>query len=467
MSASVADDVASASFRAEPATFNALSTDNAKLKAELRSATKDLNAAQQTWAALPIAERLTVLRRARHAMAASSADFVDAISPALLRTEADTLVSEVLPLLDACKFLERNTARILRTRKLGRSGRPAWLTGVASEVRREAFGHVLLIAPANFPLFLAGVQCLQALAAGNRVTWKPGNGGRAVALVFARALRQAGLPEALLTVTGESVADAEAALAAGADKVVFTGSAANGKQVLATLARTATPAIMELSGEDAMIVLPGADIAETARALAFALGLNGGAVCMCPRRIIAAHETLVALRVRVRALLGDDCAAFNALAWHEAATESEITRLVSASPFALTVSIFHGRDELRIAQALAASIKAGCVLLNDVIAPTADPRTPFGGRGASGFGVTRGAEGLLEMTAPKVVFTRASGGHARHFTPTASAHRAFFSGWLAAAHGGTWRERWRGVRMLIRSARAVQNAAKATQEKTQ
>ena len=51
-------------------------------------------------------------------------------------------------------------------------------------------------------------------------------------------------------------------------------------------------------------------------------------------------------------------------------------------------------------------VRAGSVTINDLIVPTADPRLPFGGQGVSGFGVTRGAEGLLEMTAIKAVTIR-------------------------------------------------------------
>ena len=66
--------------------------------------------------------------------------------------------------------------------------------------------------------------------------------------------------------------------------------------------------------------------------------------------------------------------------------------------FALGASIF-SRDIAK-ARALAARIKTGFVLINDLIVPTADPRMPFGGVKASGFGTTRGEEGLLEMTLP-------------------------------------------------------------------
>ena len=76
---------------------------------------------------------------------------------------------------------------------------------------------------------------------------------------------------------------------------------------------------------------------------------------------------------------------------------SDALRADSRCPYALTASVFGPlEDALRIVK----FISAGFITVNDVIIPTADPRLPFGGRGASGFGVTRGNEGLLEMTFP-------------------------------------------------------------------
>ena len=55
---------------------------------------------------------------------------------------------------------------------------------------------------------------------------------------------------------------------------------------------------------------------------------------------------------------------------------------------------------------LAGRLRTGMVTINDVIVPTAHPGLPFGGRAESGWGVTQGAEGLLEMTVPQVVGVR-------------------------------------------------------------
>ena len=98
----------------------------------LRIATQpEVESAQSRWAMTAVKDRLRVLRAARRLMAADAAAFAAAISPRLARTQADTLVTELLPLLDACKFLEREAERLLRSAQDwgavgGRSGWAAW-----------------------------------------------------------------------------------------------------------------------------------------------------------------------------------------------------------------------------------------------------------------------------------------------------------------------------------------------------
>lgn len=457
------------------------------------------------WASTSVRDRLRILRGARHRMATQAEAFAAAISPQLARSHADTLATEVLPLLDACRFLERNAEKLLAPRKLGRGGRPFWLTGVYAEIHRESVGHVLIIGPSNFPLFVPGVQVLQALAAGNVVTWKPGVGGAGVAHIVAQALEAAGLPAGVLTVTEESVAAAQTALAAKPDKVIFTGSESSGQAVLQTLANTGTPAVVELSGADAILVMPSADLSQVAKAVAFGLRLNGAAVCMSPRRLIASQTTLNALLPLLKAELAEVPAvtleartaaklqqllfeAMNAgaavhgdfepsaqrpllvagVSTQAAITRSDIFAPVlsllptesmlhameqyAQCPYALTAAIFCGRGDEKKARMIAGMLKAGTVLINDIIVPTADPRVPFGGRGASGYGVTRGAEGLLEMTAIKPILVRRNRS-TLHLEPTREGDAAIFSGLIGVVHGRGWSRRWKALLQIVSASR--------------
>ena len=469
----------------------------------MMNTTSDSGDVQQKWALTNMDQRVRVLRRARHIFAGCVPDLCDAISPDLARNAADTRVAEILPLLDACHYIERNAAKILASRRLGRSGRPFWLSGVASEVHRVSIGRILIIAPSNYPLFLPGVQALQALAAGNSVVWKPGRGGQAIALLFATVLREAGLPDGLLKVTDESVGAAQSAIVSGVDKVFLTGSADSGRAVLRQLAETLTPCVAELSGCDAVFVLPAADLSRVVKALAFGMRLNGSATCMAPRRVILVgadeqrrSKFISALLTAIDWIKGvpisesvrqdlhlvvDDAWLMGAkvhgkvaaeqqpivitgvtpemlaartdifapvLAMMEACDMQKAIALHEACPYALTASVFGDEREART---IAAKVTAGTVTINDLIVPTADPRVPFGGRRRSGFGTTRGAEGLLEMTAAKTIAVRRGSG-TRQFDATTPQHQPLFDGVIKASHAKSFLARLSGVREIFAAA---------------
>jgi len=452
---------------------------------------------------LRIGYRLRILHRARGILAGMSTELAAAIPSTLARTPADTRVAEILPLLAACKFLEQNAAKILAPRKLGRAGLPFWLAGIQSEIRRVPYGRVLVIAPFNYPLLLPGVQALQALCAGNAVVWKPGLGGRAVALLFAQTLARAGLPEGLLRITEDSVEAGRTEIARRPDKIFFTGSSASGRAVLRAAAETPTPVVAELSGCDAVIALPSADPERLIAALSFGMRLNGSATCMAPRRLILiggnapwltrlrdalAFVPAVAIPEPTRkhllelvrdsealgaTVFGDPNAArlkpiviangsrrmraaqedifAPLLTVIEAASEEEALAIEASCPYGLTVSIFGDEHEAR---QLAQRINAGTILINDLIAPTADPRVPFAPRRASGFGATRGTEGLLEMTAIQTVLVRKNKSR-RHYQPTTEDHAALFDGMIEASHAATWSERWQGILKIVTAGKKL------------
>jgi acyl-CoA reductase-like NAD-dependent aldehyde dehydrogenase len=461
-------------------------------------------AAQQIWAAKSLRQRLNLLRRARHRLAEMGVGIAQSVAceqaGALHRSVADTLVSEVLPLAEACRFLEREASWILAPQRISAHTRPFWLGRVSAETRREPLGLVLIIAPANYPLFLPGVQVLQALTAGNAVLWKPAPGGMAPAEAVRDVLVGSGLDPALLQILDESPDAGLDAISSGVDKVFLTGSAATGTAVLYQLAPHLTPAVMELSGCDAVFVLPGADIERAAAALAFGLRFNGSATCMAPRRVFLVGDqsgVMPALLARLKNLepvplsvrtqvhlaeLFEDARRlggwvemsgdFQELRYALVLGATSEMRVTQADVFAPVLSIFHVPDveaaiaahapcpyaltaaifgPERSAQALASRLPVGTVLINDLIVSTADPRVSFGGRKASGFGAARGREGLLEMTALKTIVAQRSR-DLRAYRPTSAKHEPFFAAYLGTVHGGRWSARWNALLRLLRAA---------------
>jgi aldehyde dehydrogenase (NAD+) len=342
------------------------------------------------------------------------------------------------------------------------------------------------------------------------VILKPGVGGLEPARSLVSLLQTAGLPEGLLELLPEDPAPARAVMDAGVDKVFFTGSHTIGATVLSQLAKRVTPSAMELSGCDAAIVRADADLGLAVRALTFGLRLNKGRTCIAPKRVFVARsiatefegrlaqalavepihllqgETQTRLRpIALQAIANGAhllqgsinvdgtitlplvfggvrpssrllCEDFFApvLSVVTVAEDAEAVSLANQCPYALGATVFT-RDE-REGVNLARQLRAGGVLINDMIAGTADPRLPFGGTGASGFGSTRGPEGLLEMTFPKVVTVR-GGTWRMHFDPVGAEDLPLFHGLLRLAHGSSWTQKWRGIRELIG---AVKNRTK-------
>jgi acyl-CoA reductase-like NAD-dependent aldehyde dehydrogenase len=121
------------------------------------------------------------------------------------------------------------------------------------------------------------------------------------------------------------------------------------------------------------------------------------------------------------------------------AGDKEALARTNDSPFALAASIFT-RDE-SAARALAIRVNAGVVTINDLIIPTADARLPFGGRKRSGFGVTRGAQGLLELTTPKVI-TVTRGKFRPAFDAPQPGDTKMFQAYLRLSYGRGLKTRW-------------------------
>jgi acyl-CoA reductase-like NAD-dependent aldehyde dehydrogenase len=394
-----------------------------------------LRDAQCRWAQTPLRKRVSIIRRIRHLIA----ERADRLALSIARPAAETLSAEVLPLAEACRFLERKAERLLAPRPVYGSS-PLWLRSVRLVIHREPFGVVLIIGPGNYPLFLPGVQMLQALTAGNAVLMKPGMDGSPAAAALLDCLYEAGVPRDLVFLLDESPDSAQEAIRLGVDKVVLTGSSDTGMTVLQSCAPQLTPVTMELSGCDPVFVLPDADLRFTAAAIRFGVTLNSGNTCIRPRRIFAAADVLHRLRIELGSIA-------NEVQLTSVSSERDALRRAAESKYALGASIFGG---VPAAQALAKKVRAGVVVINDMIVPTAHPDVPFGGRGASGFGVTRGAQGLLELTTLKTIAVQSSPWHP-HLGGATPEDTQMFSAFIRTLHAGSLRHRLSACAELTRA----------------
>ncbi|MGW5769815.1 aldehyde dehydrogenase family protein [Streptomyces longwoodensis] len=279
-----------------PATEEVLATVPAATAADVDAAVSRAARAQTAWAALAPADRARLLRR----FAAVVDEHVEELARLEVREAGHTLgnarweAGNVRDLLDyAAGGVERLT------------GRQIPVVGGLDVTFLEPLGVVGVIAPWNFPLPIAAWGTAPALAAGNAVLLKPAETTPLTALRLAELALEAGLPEGLFQVLPGHGPVAGDALVEhpGVAKIVFTGSTAVGRQVLAKGSALLKRVTLELGGKSPNIVFADADLRAAVDPFSFLD--NAGQDC-CARTRILVQESVYD---EVAALLADALAA--------------------------------------------------------------------------------------------------------------------------------------------------------------
>lgn len=249
-------------------------------RAEVDRQVDAARSARAGWSALPARKRARALTRLRRTLTGRAEEIAE-----LVRAETGKVIGEALAEVvfgcDYLRYLAHTAPRVLR----GRRARAGWLTHRRAGVVYEPFGVIGAITPWNYPFAISVSAVATALAAGNAVVLKPSEHTPATGALVVDLLSQATGIEGLVGLVTGYGASGAALIRAGVDKVAFTGSAATGKQVMATAAESLTPVVLELGGKDAMIVCSDADIHRAARGAVWASFYGCGQVCMSVERV--------------------------------------------------------------------------------------------------------------------------------------------------------------------------------------
>ncbi len=266
-------------------------------------------AAFPAWSALPLRERAAFLLRARQVLVERSDELARLIAREQGKPAAEGHAADILPALDALKHLALHSEDALREEPV----ESAVLVMAHKEGRllQVPYGVVLVIAPWNYPLSLPLICAATALVAGNTVVLKPAPATTLIGLEVGEIFRRAGLPAGVLNVvaTDDTVA-ASLVEDARVDKIVFTGSVATGRKVMAAAARNLTPVVLELGGKDAAVVCRDADLDLAADGIVWGAFLNAGQTCASVERVYVeapvADEFVRKVVERARALRNGD-----------------------------------------------------------------------------------------------------------------------------------------------------------------
>ncbi|MBV8931489.1 MAG: aldehyde dehydrogenase [Kutzneria sp.] len=262
-----------------PATEELVTTVEAVTLEQTDAAIARAQAALPAWRAVAPGDRARLLRR--------FADAIDADLENLARLEttnsghiAATARWEAGAVRDVVEYFAAAPERLF--------GRQIPVPGGVDVTFCEPLGVVGVIVPWNYPMLIASWGFAPALAAGNTVLVKPAELTPLTAMRIGELAVRAGIPEHVLQVLpGEGpVVGQRFVTHPAVRKVVFTGSTAVGKQIMAGCAEQVKRVTLELGGKSANIVFADADLERAAATAPYGVFDNAGQDCCARSRIL-------------------------------------------------------------------------------------------------------------------------------------------------------------------------------------
>ena len=290
------DVVAQELVSVDPATLEAVGRVPVTQPEELAEAIGEARMAQMAFAREPLAVRRRLLQGVAHALVEDDRAIAETIVAESGKPLAEAYVHDLIVAAEACTWLAANLEDVLAEERFRLS--PLLLRHKRGVVRHESLGVVAVVSPWNFPLALPLRQAAVAVAAGNAVVLKPSELTPLSGAWVEELFRRAGAPPGLVRVVqgpGGTVGDA-LVRHRGIGGIVFTGSTEVGRSVARAAAERLCPAVLELGGKDAMLVLDDADLDRAVEGALWGSFVNCGQACAGIERIAVApglHDDFV------------------------------------------------------------------------------------------------------------------------------------------------------------------------------
>jgi coniferyl-aldehyde dehydrogenase len=212
------------------------------------------------------------------------------------RPTQETRLAELFVIAAGIRHARRNLSRWMAQQRVPT---PVYLWPGRSRLLRQPLGVVGVISPWNYPVQLALLPVLAALAAGNTVMLKPSELTPKTSALLARMVAQHFAPDEFAVVTGgPDVGDAFSRLPF--DHLFFTGSTAVGRKIALAAAANLTPVTLELGGKSPALIHADADLRAAAPRLATGKLLNAGQTCIAPDYALVPASRVDALAAAVR-----------------------------------------------------------------------------------------------------------------------------------------------------------------------
>jgi aldehyde dehydrogenase (NAD+) len=294
------------------------------------------------------AARSQRLQRLADWLSAHRTDIQEALYQDFRKPAAETDVTEIWASLVEVKHTLRHLKKWMAPHRVGT---PLALMGTKSWVQIEPKGVVLIIAPWNYPFYLAIDPLISAIAAGNAVVIKPAEQTPATSALLRRLCKELFRADEVLVLEGGKEVATEL-LRLPWDHVFFTGSPQIGKIVMRAAAEHLSSVTLELGGKSPAIVDATANLRDAAEKIVWGKFLNAGQTCVAPDYLLVQASVQAALVAELKTAIQKF---YNAAGTGIEQSES-FARIVNEHHFARIAGL------LEDAQARGATVAAGGTL---------------------------------------------------------------------------------------------------------
>lgn len=239
----------------------------------------------EAWSAVPAPGRGEIVRRIGDALRSrkKALGALVSLETGKIRAEAEGEVQEMIDVCDFSVGLSRMLyGRTMHSERAGHRLYEQW----------HPLGPVGVVTAFNFPVAVWSWNAMIALAAGDTVVWKPSSKTPLCAIATAKiaglVLEESGLPEGILNLAVGGGKDIGERLVRDPRMrlISATGSVSMGRRVGQAVMERLGRSLLELGGNNAVIVTPGADLELAVRAILFGAVGTSGQRCTTIRRAI-------------------------------------------------------------------------------------------------------------------------------------------------------------------------------------
>ena len=200
------------------------------------------------------------------------------------RSETEIMTSEVVQSIRNLNFTIKNLKKWMKPSKRP-SSFMADLLGSKALMQPSPLGTVGIIAPWNFPIGMVFYPAASVLAAGNRIMAKPSEFTPHTAQLIKDAVEKYfDSSEFAVILGGPDVGNEFTSLPL--DHLLYTGSGAVAKKVVANAAQNLVPTTLELGGKSPTIISSDANLSLAAKRIMFVKTLNAGQICLSPDYVL-------------------------------------------------------------------------------------------------------------------------------------------------------------------------------------